>query len=262
MTYPQAQASQEILEGQTFFRLFTQLISSGDAYEMDASALAFCIGPQSDIARARVTYYDPTSPTKSSSFVVSVDSPFIGRIDRLGSQVYPVSGNPANILITPEDLVNNEWQPPAYNPANQLISFVKPNIDLQGFFTDPPVLPARRADFTRKGQLTIIDDGGGTGTTYLVLPYYRRKYASIKFLSSALAASAVDVVGVSFALGAPPFDAMEELIINAGVIAPTDTSAFEVRATQDGLFDYLSIQVTGPVLALLNYDITFTDEQD
>lgn len=263
MSYPQAKASDEILEGQNFFRLFTELVSSGDIYEMDASALAFCIGPQSDIARARVTYYDPTSPTKGSSFVVSVDSPFIGRIDRLGSQKYPVANVPANILISPEDLIDNEWEPPAFNPNQHLLSFVKPHIDIQGFFSNPPTLPAKRADFSRKGQIPFVDDGGGNGTTYLVLPYYRRKYASLKFLASGLGNQTLDVVGVSFVAAGAPFAAMETTIINAGVITPNDSSAFEVRATQDGLYDYLSIKIdTDSLLVALWYDFTFTDEQD
>lgn len=263
MSYPQPQASTEILEGQNFFRLFTELVSSGDIYEMNASALAFCIGPQSDVARARVTYYDPSSPTKSSSFVVSVDSPFIGRIDRLGSQKYPIANVPANILISPEDLVNNDWEPPGSNPATQPIALVKPYVDLLAYFSDPPVTPARRADFSRRGRAYIPDAGGGAGVSYLVLPYYRRKYGSIKFNNAGLA-RAVDVVGVSFTgSGAPETASINTTVVNAGVITGGDSSSFEVRASQDGLFDYLSLKLSGQNTgaAGLYYDIVFTDEE-
>jgi hypothetical protein len=255
MSYPQAIASQEVLDGSTFYRLLTPLISGGDAYEMDVGALAFAIGPQSDLGRVRVTYYDPSQPSRSSSFVVSVGDPFIGRIDALVSAKFQIANTPARIVITPEDLYNNQWFPTVN--GNDIVSFVRPKIDLLAYLFPPPALPNKRADFVTRGRLTIAP--GGTNTTWLVVPFYRRKFASIVIRNLTAGAAGYSVVtkGINFTQdGVPPytiadFVAMETPIPAASgpiAVGPSAVTTLEVPASLNGIFDYLLIGITGPVI--------------
>lgn len=278
MTFPQLQqASQETREEKDFFRLYTALESGGDVYEIDTSAVAFVIGPQSDVARVRVTYFDPSEPNKLTSFVVSVDDPFLGRLDALLSSVtFPVSGTQARILVTPEDLYEPGWGPSVL--AQDIVAQVAPKIDLLCYLNPPAGLPAKRADFTSRGRVTIVDNGGGDGTTYLVFPYYGRRYASFKitnFSGGALAGYTLDVSGINFTtdtripITAPSDYLVHDVaVVTAGAIAAADgaTTNIEVKASTDGLFDYLLIAISGPAIdsaagPSFDYLITFSDEE-
>ena len=63
MSYPQPNADQYAINGYQYFRLNTLLSSPGDIYESAQSALAIALGPESDISRVAVAYYDDQVPT-------------------------------------------------------------------------------------------------------------------------------------------------------------------------------------------------------
>lgn len=270
MSYPQPLASQEVLEGQEFFRLLTRL-SEGDVYELDVSAKAFVIGPESDVHRCRVTYYDPSQANRSASAVVSVGNPFIGRVDRLASSRFPVSNTPANILVTAEDLVS-----PSYNIVGSLApdpadirSFVSPKIDILAYFDQPSNIPRKRAPFRQNGRLTILNRGAGTGKTYLSLPFYGRKYSSIKIVNiGALIGYTIDILGVSLTTQGATYPAVTSLVtaqaISAGAGSVTEV---EIKASTDGLHDFLCFIWSGNAvdssitLSSILYTIEFDDEE-
>jgi hypothetical protein len=280
VSYPQPFASQEVIEGQEFFRINTLLESSGDLYEIDTSAKAFVIGPESDIARARVTYYDPSVPSRSSSFVVSVGDPFFGRIDALASQSYPVAGTPARIIVSLEDLYEPRWVP---SLAAVGVVRVRPKLDLLAYLSTPSNLPTKRADFTTRGRLTIAV--GETGT-FILCPYYGRKYASViitNFTGAGGYAASIDGVNFTTDATSPFFGALNHVqetpipLPAAGAIpAPFGgTASFEVKASLHGLFDYLVVGISGPPVdgappavipfpsvpvSTLTYLIRFTDD--
>lgn len=267
MSYPQlAQASAETLEGQDYFRLFTEIQSSGDIYEMDTSAQAFVIGPQSDIARARVTYFDPSNPAQASSFVVSVDSPFIGRVDSIASTKYP-NGTSAKILITPEDIINNSFVPSGIGQAD-IRALVKPKLDLLGYLAPPFSFPPKRADFTKSGICVINDDGGHvSGTSYLTLPYYRRRFASLKFLNLTAGQITVSAIGYVW-LPALASRYIDTQLLAASNIAAGADGSFNIKASTVGLHDAILIKVFGVIsdgtnpAACVYYDVVLTDEEN
>ncbi len=277
MAYPQPLASQEILEGQQFFRLFTPLQSGGDAYELDVGALAFGLGPQSDLSAVRLTYYDPSQPNQVNSAVVGIDTPFVGRIDALASLNYPVANTQARIIATPEDLWNNNWYPTI---LAEDVNYIKPKIDLISYLTLPIVgLPMKRADFIERGRLNI---SAGSAAYRVAVPFYRRKFAEIiiRNNSAGVAALTCDIIGVTFTTdGVAPyalgnFIAMETPIITAGAISAVADSVTTFRvpvqsfalATGLGLFDYLMIRINGApingaVADAVRYIIRTTDDQ-
>jgi hypothetical protein len=269
MSYPQASASGEVLQGSEFFRLFTRLTSAGDIYEMDVSAKAFVIGPQSDISRVRVTSWDPELPGSVQSFIVSVDDPFLGRVDNFGSQKYPTANTPARILISPEDFFAF-WQPSTL--AQDIVARVNPTIDLLAYLAPPAATPARRSDFVQKGRLEIA--AGGNNVTTLIYPYFRRKYASVQFTNfPGLAGYTVDVTGITYtpdgvtpaAVDAAKVQLTPIVVAGAVPAVAGATVSFEVRASLFGLFDALMVEFHGlPINAVANtpyYTVRFTDEE-
>jgi hypothetical protein len=263
MTYPQSLASQEVIEGQSFWRLFTELQSSGDIYEMDVSALAFVIGPQSDIARVRVTYYDLTTPSKSSSFVVSLGDPLSGRLDALASVRYP-NQVPARILISPEDIINRTLTPTGFNILEDNLLKIQPRIDVLAYLTPPSFVPAMRADFTTRGVLPIFFSMVGDTSSWLSIPYYKRRGAMLRFRNTDAAAYTINVVGVSYMANAA--FAFEEPVATGVALAGNSSELIQVRSNPDGLYDKLIIEVTGPANDGLDpgnclyYDFLTTDE--
>lgn len=267
MTFPQAIASQEVIEGQQFFRLYTELQSGGDIYEVDTSALAFVIGPQSDLARVRVTYYDPSAPNQVTSFVVSVDDPFIGRVDALGNTQYPVSKAPARILVTPEDLYEPLALAELAGSFEQTVAPVR--MDLLSYLSPPTAVPGKRADYIVSGRITIPDSGDGTGGVQLALPYYRRKYAAINMGNFTPDDYTYSILGVSFTTDKS--GASYQTLVTQLAAGTFNNSAFaetaEIKASTDGMWDFLTIQLSGPDVDssttqdCLKYRIVFTDEE-
>lgn len=255
MSYPQPIASQEIAEGQEFYRLKTRLDSSGDAYELNVSAKAFAIGPESDVARCRVTYYDPIHGAQS--IIVGVGAPFVGRVDSNPQAVYP-NGVPGNIIITPEDIIPDRAALiTAFTGVDtdfDIIGFAQPKLDFVAYLSEPGQIPLRRADFVQRGALSIhnhlADDYAGSGTTYLFVPFYRRKYASFKLRNNMGATYAVEIRGIGLLNSGISSGGGTTRVQRSTLIGPTNvleanTLAAEVRVSAYGAWDYLGIAISG-----------------
>ena len=269
MTFPQPQASQEIIEGQEFFRLYTELQSGGDIYEVDASASAFVIGPQSDLARVRITYFDPSAPNQAqvSSFVVSVDDPFIGRVDAFGTTKYPLGKMPARILVSPEDLyVQGALEATV---TSQINTIVIPKIDLLCFLSPPAAVPSKRADFTMEGRITIPDNGVSDAFNTTSIPFYRRKYAAINLNNFSAFGYSYTVQGYNFTtdMSGSSYQLFSKQL-KSGVLGSGAQIILEIKASVDGLWDYLAFTLYGSdavdsaaTQACPKFRVTTTDEE-
>lgn len=182
MSYPQPKSSKSVLEGQEFFRLHTEFESNGDIYELDTSVKAIVIGPNSDIQNARVYYYDVQDLNSISEALISVDDPFVTRMNALMAQEYPGLGATARVLVTSDDIVphlpGQYFAVDADNPhEDDIIVWQPPWLDLLCYHRDPPGLPASRSERQWQIGMRIVGRGlESEGVSWYFFPHYRRKY--------------------------------------------------------------------------------------
>lgn len=263
--FPQTQSEKAVLAGQEYWRLLTDLESSGDIYRMVSSARAFVIGPQSDLAAVRVTYMDPVSGL-ANDLIVSVDDPFVGRVDAANEQQFAGLATPGRMLISPYDLFEPTFLPSNY-AVGDLVAFYKPRIDLLGYLGDPAGLPARRADRSILGTLSIIDRGAGTGVTHIMVPFYGRKYASVKAVNYSGAASFDMITSlVTFTRqggSRAQVDLLDTTTLGATIGA---FDKYVSRASVNGLADFLLVQFSGNAIdgtatGTILYTIQVSDQE-
>lgn len=195
MSYPQPSSLIPMLESQDYFRLTTPLTSPGDTYESEVAGYAVAIGPDSDIARVNVAYFDPQASGSMRQIVVGNRSPFLGRIAPRMSQTYPNSGNlPGRILFTIADMVPQFNQAPFSDTPNR--QTVIPQLDLIQYFTPQQSLPMVRNDrsyFFHTQPVTGVD------SFTLNLPFYGRAWGSISV--EGLATDEIEISGLRVSLG-------------------------------------------------------------
>lgn len=173
MAFPQTRPSGQVIAGKPFWRLFTPLESSGDIYEADVSALAFVLGPESDLDAVELTYYDEDAPGKATSVTISKDKPMIGRLDAFVSRKYGTGQN-GRILISPQNIIPQ----PAYEPigfvAGDSVVIESSFIDvLQYFSKAPDIIPPRNDRTFLYQALPVIS----SQSVWFYLPYYGRRHA-------------------------------------------------------------------------------------
>jgi len=199
VSYPQPDSNDPVRDGQTFFRLNTPLVSSGDIYESEPSAQAFAIGPESDLANVAIDYYDPAKPpTFVNSVKISSQRTMVGQIVASPAQTYQPSGVPGRILIRPTDL---------YNPALDLATilgfpiddnyFVPPQLDIIQYFSQQPSLVPQRSDKTFQFQRI----GDLAATWAIVIPFYGRKRATYRFVNNAATNQSFGLYSMNYTMG-------------------------------------------------------------
>ncbi len=178
---------QAVLRSQEYFRLKRTVVSPGDIYELDESAKTVYMGPDSDIGEVQVTYFNPNEPNALETAIVSVNGPFVGRIDTLPKTTLPSTGQPARILISPVDIVDNAYVPPnsiAYRRFNlptliDLIVAVKPLNNVPQVRADRtlryPSVPYRRH---------TNPPAGTDGSTELLIPIYGRRMVTVTIVGN------------------------------------------------------------------------------
>lgn len=289
MSYPQTQATEAVLRAQDYWRLYTQVITSGDIYELDTSVRAIAIGPNSDLHSVRVYYYDPSNnPVQANELVVGVGSPFVGRLDSLLDQQYPMtngiyqvaglplygSPSPARAFVVPNDIVHDNWLPVLYpiDPAD-IVAFERPRLDLLAYLVDPPVLPNKRAERRVRSLVPVNDRGAGWGATYFKIPHYRRKRLEVRLVSNASQYD-VRVVGVTLSVqgGAANTETLIEDFPIVNVPGTTTSKVYRSMsnvvdgATLDiGYFDYIYVVLFGDAAhaptQLVELNVLSTDEE-
>lgn len=184
MTTPDVSA---VLRSQEYFRLKRPVQSAGDIYPIDVSARAVYIGPDSDIAEVRIQYGDPDTALGVQTADVSVNGPFVGRVDVDLNTLIPSTVQPARILASPVDIVNNAYVRPTAGPVTPARRFNLPTIiDLVVALKELPAIPEVRADRTlRLPQVPFEDASGpGNGSTDVVIPIYGRRMITVQFVSA------------------------------------------------------------------------------
>lgn len=203
----QNDAAKAVLRGQEYFRLKQTIQSPGDIFEIDESTRAMYIGPDSDIAEVRATYYDPDRSQGLDTVDVAVNGPFVGRFDSLLATKVPSTGQPARILVSPVDIVDNSYARPAAFPAGPLRSFNVPaKIDLISSLKTLPEIPAVRADRTLRFPNTPFEESpvfGTDGSTDLIIPVYGRRFITVQIVNAAFVGYAASFFLVALQPGTP-----------------------------------------------------------
>jgi hypothetical protein len=174
-----------VIRGQEYFRLKQVVQSPGDIYELNESTRAVYIGPDSDIAEARITYYNPSEPLGLETADVSVNGPFVGRVDALLATQVPSTGQPARILVSPVDIVNNAYVRPSVFGTAPLRRFnIEAQIDLICALKTLPSIPQTRADKTlRFPNVPFGTDTPPDQSTDIVIPIYGRRMITCQFVA-------------------------------------------------------------------------------
>lgn len=272
MTYPQPNSNDPAINGGNFFRLNTPLVSAGDIYESEQGARAFALGPQSDISRVMINYFDENQgsnvpQTFLNALEISPQRAFVGNIAARNDVTYQPAGRPGRVLFWVSDLYNAGYRPEDANVLAGQVLRVPPQLDIIQYFQPMASLTGGRDDKTFYFQDVPQTPGVGPGKqpTYIVLPYYGRAYAFISLTNRSGAAVTLTVIGTNYAInndsifGAGTFLNQETTLLGPTVIADNAQKIKIVRAGVDGMFDALVIKLQGNPMAPTPLKIVMSD---
>lgn len=240
MTYPQPDPNRYAIGGQPFFRLNTTLISDGDIYESEQGASGFAIGPDSDISKVVIQYFDDQVDRYMNQVAISASRPFAGNIVSRNDAAYAPSGVPGRILLWPDELFDVSWRPPDYDPGAWRLDFERPTIDVVEYFSQVGLQTGRNDKQYQYDELAFpsLSVGGFWG---LALPFYGRKYAHVLMTNrTGNNVTNYAIVGVTFGQRG---QATERDLLAAATVANNATSSKVIKASVDGMFDYLFIRM-------------------
>lgn len=249
MSYPQPNSNDYAIGGSEFFRLRTPLSSPGDIYESEQSCHALAIGPQSDIANVNVAYFDSQAPAFMQSLVISANRAFVGRVDARNDAKYDPAHRPGRILFWSDDLYDPKFRPRSAAPSDTVL-FEAPVFDVIQYFTPQASLTPQREDkeFTYQNYLL------STGTLFIVVPYYGRKYCYVEFTNREVTPNTFGISTVNYAItqdsSGNPYH--QETVIRApAAVAGGATVTNIIRSGSQGVFDALVFSLTAPGAAPL-----------
>lgn len=250
-----ATASEAVLRGQTFFRVFSNIDSTGFLLDpgIDESIHAVAIGPNSDIDMAMVTYVDPTGSNPipgASSIIISQESPLVAPINASFFPSAPPGSPPGIGIVSPPVPFFAVTFPSIRRVPIGFFGVV--NVDLL-FYLAPPVdgFPTRRSPRTDFGSVDLAVPLGSTPTILVNFPFYgRRRYAGKLQFHSQLGGgpNTLDFAYVGLKFGwaglLTPIEFVRTLATAAAVPAGgfldlnfQDTSNFD--------FDAIALRITG-----------------
>lgn len=255
MSYPQQSADDYAAAGYDFFRLNTPLVSGGDIYESAQGARALALGPESDVSRVKVTYFDIEVDNFVNQVILGPDRSMVGGINANVRSTYTPANRPGKILIAPDNLYNPDIAPTASQNVGSSI-VIPPKLDVIQYFSNPGALvPMRNDRVHRFQQIPFFDDGANAGAVAVFVPFYGRRFCSFMFRpTSSILAITVEVYGINFPYadltGVTDF---VELFSLDGATLPTSdlTGTYSVGqpstyGTTDfgnGMFDYLEFVI-------------------
>lgn len=223
-----------------FARFKQYLASPGDIFESAEGCRAIGLGPDSDISRLVVGYYDPQVPGSSMALVtLSPGRSFAAPISAIPiSGAYQPSGRPGKILLWSEDKYDPDFRP-TINPDNKFV-FEPPFVDIIQYFADPPEsIEGMRADKEYYYQFLPGPVTAATGRVDVAVPFYGRRYAYIR-IENPQDTFTVSIYGVDFqndgGAADPAIGLMASFALANGVSAQRI-----VLASTMGLHDYLMI---------------------
>jgi hypothetical protein len=247
--FPQSSSSRPVIAGQQFWRLKTELLSAGDIYESEVSALGVVIGPDSDLSSVQVSYLDSESPTFLSTVNITPDRNITGRIDARNDTVYKGPGRrPGRLLISSNDLWDPTLRPNGYDIAGEgsdTIEFIRPVIDVLQYFQQPPSITPSRSDKTYRFEYFEQAPDAVNGVTWLAIPAYGRKSGSFT-LNNRHAINTVRATLYGWRLQtSTPSDTSvtrqlftDDLLFNASAV-------YQYKSSVDGLWDIILLALGG-----------------
>jgi hypothetical protein len=260
------QASQAVLNGQEFFRLFQLLESGGDIFEIDTGTKALCVGPQSDLSNYNVNFFDFQAPDNIDEVSLSLGNPIIGRLDALLATQYPTaSGLPAGILLSSRDFVDNNWLPAGWTPpvfnfpdppvgGDVIAARVIPKVDIFSYLRDPPAIAPLRDD--RLYQFPFTVSLAPPWRFWWIMPYYGRRYGEFSFnnlsgggLAQTYTINAMGVnlmPGVQDATGDTPgaSKSIETTLFGGPIVVPPGSRSNRlIKSDTDGMFDLIAVNL-------------------
>lgn len=246
MGYPQPDANQYCLAGYQYFRLNTLLASPGDIYESEQSGHGMAIGPQSDVANVALAYFDDQVPNFVQQTIISPNRAFVGRIDARNDSKYAPAQRPGRILFWPDDIFDENYRPQGFDPDADTIQFVTPRLDVIEYFKPQQSLGPARDD------KEYVFQNYAVGRTWIVIPYYGRRYCFVQMTNQSLGGTTIEIRGVNYAItqndSPNPYHQEHILLGSTTMAAPGDQQLSIFTAAKDGLFDGLvfSVLTEGP----------------
>lgn len=257
MPFAQPSADLAARAGADVFRINAPLSSPGDIYESTQSAFGFALGPQSEVSRVEVAYFDDQASDNMAQFTLTPQRAWTGRVDTRLDATYAPSSRPARILIWCGEIWNTGYRPTGFDSERDTIEFFAPQLDVLQYLLPGPMPKPYRAD---KQMLFQRLPFPADGLLNLVLPFYGRRYGSLMFENLTGDALTGQVLGVNFGIG----DADIEKVIDTINIAAGADDTTIVRTNSVGMFDALLLQVgfigagatTGPIAARILFSDT------
>lgn len=272
MSYPQTTPVQATFQGLDAWRLFTAIEGSGDIYESNTSGVSFAIGSESDIARAAITYFDPTQADKVTTQEVSVGRPAINRIDSKVTTRF-ATGQQARVLISLRDVLPPaNYRPPQASASgsidSDIVNTFMPQLDLFQYLTPPSNVIAGRSDRIYRIQVpALISPGAPVQKAFYLFPFYGRRsfyLTAINNDTTSAVSFAFFGANFSFLLNSPATAtqiAASHQTIQIGstvvVAAAGGLGEFAWPVTSPKYFDYVYLEVT-PADAIPAQVFTFT----
>lgn len=243
MTFPQPDATGYATGGSGFFRLNTRLSSPGDMYESAQGAHNFAIGPESDISKVKVAYYDEQVPTFMNQFSVGPARSFAGFVPARNEALYAPISRPGRTLIWSDDLFNSQFRPVGFDAQTDTYNIVVPQLDVIQYFSDPPgVIPARN---DKSYLIQNVAAGIAPAPTYFMIPYYGRRYGMVSITNKSGNPFNWGIFGINFAISPVGVNAQDQItaIRALAPIANTVNEVTKITASVHGLFDYLMLEI-------------------
>lgn len=246
MSYPQPDPDSYAVNGFTQFRLNTPLISDGDMYESAQGAKAFAIGPDSDISKVNIAYYDEQVGGFMNQVSLTPGRPFPGDILARNDAFYAPSSRPGRTLIWPEELYNPSYVPTQLiGPPDGRIDFVVPVLDVVQYFA-PGGLAVTGGRNDKSYEYDFVAVPATSGIWALILPYYGRRYARIFVHNRQAVDLNVNIGGLYYRPGTGINGASYRDIFGGSfVIAASATESQIVRGSTHGVYDALQLLFFG-----------------
>jgi hypothetical protein len=250
MTYPQPSSTAPVLAGQDNFRLTTPLRSGGDIYESEVSAYGFAVGPNSDLASIAVTYFDENASSFTNQAIITPDRNIVGRIDARNDSTYPgATPRRGRILLSPNDIWDNNFEPLGFDVADDVIRFVAPVLDVIQYFTPAPSVTPPRSDREFRFQYYDLPNDLVDGITWVAIPAYGRKsgFFTFKNIGNGIVTTNITVMGVKLSASASPgpIGAVQKVLFTDGLITGGTQTTYAFKSSADGVWDLLLIGLGG-----------------
>ncbi len=246
MSFPQPDPDQYVLKLYPFWNLSTPLQCPGDIYQSTQGSLAFCVGPDSDIANVAFCYYDDQAPNFMRFATISPSRSFTSLIAARNEQEYLPAHRPGRIMFWSNDIYDPNFRPPGFNSVSDDIQFIPPVLNVIQYFQPAISLVPQRND---KEYLFQAYRHSGGGTEYLVIPSYGRRYCYVNFTNgNPTSPTTFGILGVNYAItqdsGPVTYHQVTTLHAPAAVAPAGGTVSFIFTAATTGMFDALVFSIT------------------